>query len=508
LKVVDNILKPVDRFLNSLTMYELVMWGLVSVLGVAALESLMGLTGYTALSIVTSSSVLVGAAVAAGWILWRLFGVASTRDSAIISGLILTLIMKPATTAMDYAWMALAAIIAMSSKYLVVIRDKQLFNPAAFALVVLGLAGYGASFWWVGSQSLLPVVLVLGLLVVHKIRRFHLFLPFLATGLITTFITRQGLTPASLISQTLISGPLLFMGTIMLVEPSTTPPTRTLRIAYGALVGVLTGLVFTVGPFYSTPELALIIGNIFAFAVNFKQRVRLHFRESQPVAADVYDFVFTPDRPFKFRPGQYLEWTLSHSHADSRGNRRYFTIASSPTEDVVRIGSRIDPQRSSSFKRALTALTPGATISATSLAGDFTLPSDPTGKLVFIAGGIGITPFRSIIKYLIDSHDHRDVTLFYTAQAADGFAYWQLFNDATAVGLKPHYVITGPNVPPGWQGLTGFLSADHITANVPDYKNATFFISGPNAMVVSYKHLLSDLGVPSGHVKTDYFPGY
>jgi ferredoxin-NADP reductase len=298
------------------------------------------------------------------------------------------------------------------------------------------------------------------------------------------------------------------MGTIMLTEPSTTPPTRRLRMVYGALTGVMAGLVFTVGPIYNTPHLSLVIGNLFSFAVSLKRRLRLTFQSSRQVAAGVYDLTFTPDQPLQFRPGQYLEWTLPHRKPDSRGNRRYFTIASSPTEQAVSLGVRIDPGYSSSYKQALLKLKPGDTLFAASLSGDFTLPEEQSGRLVFIAGGIGITPFRSMIRYMLDSRQHRDITLFYTAQTADGFAYWELFNQAVSAGVKPVYVITGPNAPEGWHGLTGFIKPGDIKNHVPEHQSATYYISGPDAMVRSYKRLLRHLGIPASRIKTDYFPGY
>jgi ferredoxin-NADP reductase/Na+-translocating ferredoxin:NAD+ oxidoreductase RnfD subunit len=501
-------MKLLNRLLNNLTMYELVQWGLRVIAAVAVVESFFGLTGYNWIAMLLSMCVLAGTAMAADWILGRLFHSTSAVESAAISGVILSLIMRPAESPIDYAWMVLAAIVAMSSKHLLAIRGKQIFNPAAISLVIIGLAGYDGAYWWVGSRPLFWPVLIVGLLVVHKLRRFHQFLPFLAAAMAATFLRHPDLSLQALIDQTVVSGPLLFMGTIMLTEPSTTPPTRRLRVAYGTLTGVISGLAFTVGPFYNTPHLSLVLGNLFSFAVSFKRRVQLHFQGARQVGAGVYDLTFEPAQSLPYRPGQYLEWTLPHAHPDSRGNRRYFTIASSPTENVIRLGARIDPERASSYKKALLKLKPGDTLSVTNLAGDFVLPQDQSQKLVFIAGGIGITPFRSMVQYMLDSHEHRDVTLFYTAQTADGFAYWELFNQAVSSGIKPVYVITGPDAPEAWHGLTGFLRPGDIKNHVAEYKTAVYYISGPDAMVRSYKRLLRELGIPGSRIKTDYFPGY
>src|SRR5579884_4444100 len=106
------------------------------------------------------------------------------------------------------------------------------------------------------------------------------------------------------------------------------------------------------------------------------------------IASNIADFIFQPSHRLAYEPGQYMEFTLAHRKPDSRGNRRYFTLASSPTEDNLRLGVRFYPE-GSSFKRTLSRIDNRSKILAGQLAGDFTLPRDPGQKLVFIAGGIG-----------------------------------------------------------------------------------------------------------------------
>ncbi len=99
---------------------------------------------------------------------------------------------------------------------------------------------------------------------------------------------------------------------------------------------MLTGALFVpqlhIGALYSTPELALAVGNVFSWLVSPKQRVTLTLKRKARVAPSVVDFYFAPSQRLAFTPGQYLECTLAHPSADARGVRRYFTIASSPTE--------------------------------------------------------------------------------------------------------------------------------------------------------------------------------
>ena len=131
----------------------------------------------------------------------------------------------------------------------------------------------------------------------------------------------------------------------------------------------------------------------------------------------------------KFKPGQYLEWTLPHEKIDNRGMRRYFTIASSPTEKDMIMGVKFY-DKPSSYKQSLISLENQGIVVASQLAGDFTLPKDKNKKLIFIAGGIGVTPFRSMIKYLIDNNEKRDIVIFYSNKSFADIAYKEIFDEA------------------------------------------------------------------------------
>jgi ferredoxin-NADP reductase len=502
-------MKPVDKFLNSLTMYRLVMWGLLALVLLGAGLSFAGTTGFSGAGVLGGAAVLVAVALTTNAVYSRLLSIPTAPESPIITALILALIMYPPAVLMDYTWVALAAVVAVSSKYLLAWHDKQIFNPAAIALVIIGWAGYGGALWWVGNKWLLVPAALLAFGVVRKLRRFDAFASFVLAAVAATVIHNHFAHPLGDFYDLVVSGPLVFLGGVMLTEPSTIPPNRHLRMAYGLLVGLLLGFSLSIGFVHTNPQLALVAGNAFSFIVGFKRRIKLQLQNVQVVGAGVYDFTFVPGQPFHYEPGQYLEWTMPHPHSDSRGNRRYFTIASSPTEGVVKLGMRYDPQHASSYKKALAAMTPGGVISVTGLAGDFTLPHDKSKKLVFIAGGVGVTPFRAMVKYMIDAGDKRDVTLFYNAQAADGFAFAEVFNQALSLGLvRTYYVINGPVVPEGWAGLSGFLTAELVKQCVPDYAAATFYISGPPVMVDNYVGMLTRMCVARTRIRTDYFPGY
>jgi len=301
----------------------------------------------------------------------------------------------------------------------------------------------------------------------------------------------------------------MFFAFVMLTEPMTTPPTKSGQVAYGLLTGFLFAPAVHIGSVYSTPELALVAGNLFSYLISPKLKLILRLKDRIEIATDSCDFVFSADRKFRFKPGQYMEWTLAHESPDNRGIRRFFTLASSPTEAEIRLGVKFYDQ-SSSFKVAMMAMDTGDAIVASQLAGDFFLPRNKRQKLVFIAGGIGVTPFRSMVKWLIDTGDQRDVTLFYFNRAEPDIAYREVFDQARAsLGLKVIYALNDRKaVPPGWPGLVGRLSPAILAREVPDYQERLFYISGPRAMVLSYEAVLQELGVARKRIKVDYFPGF
>ena len=234
----------------------------------------------------------------------------------------------------------------------------------------------------------------------------------------------------------------------------------------------------------------------------------LYFKEKKVIAKDTYEFVFEKEK-LQFRAGQYMEWTLSHLHSDSRGVRRFFTIASSPTEDEVRLGVRVGLE-ASSFKRRLMSLRQGDFIVASGLAGDFVLSEKRGKKLVFVAGGIGVTPFRSMVSYLIGKQEKRDTILLYFNKIEEEIAYRDIFDKAREeIGLKTFYVLTDrAHVSEGWKGGVGRLDEAMLLKLVPDFRERVFYLSGPNALVNSYRGILLRAGVSRRNIKSDFFAGY
>jgi ferredoxin-NADP reductase len=354
-------------------------------------------------------------------------------------------------------------------------------------------------------------VLIGGLLVVRKIRRLDMEGAFFLTYFVAllAFAIAQRVDLATEVRQTLLRSPLLFLAFIMLTEPLTMPPTRRLQMVYGALVGFLVVTQVHVGSLYFAPELALVAGNVFAWLVGAKANQMLWLKERRPISGETEELVFRQEHPVRFRPGQYLEWTLPHDHPDDRGNRRFFTISSPPGDDALAIGVEFK-SRSSSFKKRLKTMEPGERIAAGHLAGDFVMPSDSEQKLAFVAGGIGVTPFVSMIRDLLQRGEKRDIVVLVTNRYETGAAYRDVFEQARgALGVRTVFTLTGPaeTVPAGWTGRTGRIDETFLLEEIPDYMERVFYVCGSQRLVNEMKKVLARLGKERGSVRSDYFPG-
>ena len=506
------MIKKIDSILNKVTMYRLVVYELCFLLIAAMALGFFGILSYSSAYLAFSVAFIFSICWIVNGIFAFSFDAPYNPESTWITALILALIITPPTALLDPRYLPLAfwaAAWAIASKYLFAIRKKHIFNPAAIGVAMTAFVlGLSAS-WWVGTLAMAPFVLAGGLLIVRKIHRFDMWWSFLGTFTagIVYFSLHHGLNLGLSLSQSLIYAPAFFFATVMLTEPMTSPTTRIWRVLYGAGVAVLFLPNVSIGSFFFTPELALLVGNIGSYIVSSKEKLVLTLKEKIKLSQDVYEFVFTRDRYNAFRPGQYMEWTLAHAHADSRSVRRYFTIASSPSERDIRLGVKFYAP-SSSFKKALFSMQPGETIIASQLSGDFTLPMDTNEKLVFIAGGIGITPFRSMIQYLLDKGEKRPITVLYANKTPADVVYREMLDRAESeLGIKTVYAFNeAATAQP--IGSVRTIDREVIGREVPDYKDCMFYISGPQGMVSSFKDMLVDIGVGRTNIKTDYFPGF
>ncbi len=503
-------MKYLDKFLDRITMYHLLVYYLYALLGAAMLLSAVGALAYNPLAIAISAGYLVAVCLVANRVFAAIFKAPSNPESSLITALILALIITPLASIQSLVFLTAAAGLAIASKYLLTIRGRHIFNPAAVAVALTAVGAGESASWWVGSAALAPVVIIGGIMLVRKVRRVQMVALFIITAVVATSILTiisQGNVVGE-IQKTFLQSSLLFLAFVMLTEPLTSPAQSRHQRWYAILAGVLFPPQIHLLSLYSTPELVLLISNIYAYIVNPKVKLLPLLQKKISWGPNTADFVFALDQPIDYLPGQYMEFTLPHSKPDSRGSRRYFTLASSPTENNLRLGVKFYP-RGSTFKQALRNMGKTTPFAAAQLSGDFVLPNDSTRKLAFVAGGIGVTPFRSMIKYLSDTDDPRSVTLLYSERTAADLAYVDVFTAAQAKpGTKIVYTLTDANtaVPTGMQA--GFITAEIIQAEIPDYKDRLFYISGSHSMVSAMQSALGELGVSKHNIKIDFFPGY
>lgn len=499
-----------DSVLGRVTMYRLVLLSLAVLFAASVVFTQLGVVqnGGTGgiLGMFASLAVLLAASYLINRLLALVFRVRPHSESTLITGGLLFFILTPRFDPAGLGTLALAAALAVASKYLVAIRGRHVFNPAAVGAFVIGLTGLAYGTWWVGTPWLLPFVGIAAFLVLFRTRRLPMGGVYVAVGLLVGTVQYAvfGLPLVDSLRTVALSSPLVFFAGFMLSEPLTLPPRRWQQLGYAALAAALYYVSFGFGPIYNSPELALLIVNLLAFLVGQRRGIRLEFVDRRRLSPTSWEFDFRPLRPVSFRPGQFMELTLPHGRADSRGWRRVFSIASAPGE-LLRFGIRL-PEKASTFKSALLALEPGTRVSATSVGGDFLLPADPQRPLLLVAGGIGITPFIGHLEQAAASGEARDIAVVYAVSSLDDLAY---ATQLEAAGCRVAIASPEPpeNLPAGWTWIgPDRVSGESLLAAVPDAAGREAFLSGPPSMVAALRRALRRAKVRRIH--TDVFVGY
>ncbi len=503
----------INNFLNRISMYALISYLLHTLIAVSVILSLFNIIPYTWWHILVTLTILLVTCYISNQAIASIFGIKPNVESQIVTAEILTLIVGPGDPINNWLFLVAIGFIAMASKYLLAINKRHLFNPAAIGSVGTALLLGNSASWWVGNIYMLPIVLIGGFLLVHKLKWFHLFLSFFITYcvlLLALQIQNGNEISSAIISvkDTLVNSGIIFFSTIMLTEPLTAPSRKSNRMIYGIAIAIILIILqqsFT--SIYYNLELALVIGNVLGFILTPNPKVTLKLKEKVYYARNSMALTFIPNRELKFLPGQYMQFLLPHEKADARGSRRYFSIASSPTEKEIIIATKFS-EESSTYKKHLKEMKTDQTLLAGSLDGEFVLPKDFSKGLVFIAGGVGITPFRSMIKYLIDTGTKADVTLLYANKDPEDIGFTEIFDEAEEkIGLKTVYVLSG-KIPDTWSGQKGLITPEMIRKEVTNYESKTYYLSGPDPMVRAFEKMIKEMGIKSNQIVTDYFPGY
>ena len=485
-----NLVSAIKAHIDKTTMYRTALYSLMGLAVWSWLLGLLGLIDFFAVAMVIQLLVIIGVGCGVDRLLAYMFKVKPNPESILITGFILYFLISPNGSIGNLVLAAVAMVFAALSKYLVTWRGKHIFNPAGLGVAVIGLVGLGYAGWWVATPWLLPFVLILGASVVYKTRRSDMVLLYLLTSVTMIAITAviRGTFEPGLLWTVFASYPLLFFAMFMLTEPQTLAPKRKQRNSIAVLVAILANSQIVIGPIAASPELALLIGNLISAVVAGQRSIVLTLSTRKKLPGDQVEYAFTAHKPLQFEPGQYAELHLPHIKPDERGYRRMFTIASSPgTKDVTIITRH--PVPASTFKKTLVKLTVGKQIRVTGVGGDFVLPRDVNQKLLFVAGGVGITPFLSQLEWLEHEGQVRDITFIYAVK-----------DKAEAIDIKHYNKLAKIIV------HAGVLTKDDLQNYASDIAKRSVYVSGPPVMVDAITKQAKQLGAKQVH--RDFFGGY
>lgn len=212
-----------------------------------------------------------------------------------------------------------------------------------------------------------------------------------------------------------------------------------------------------------------------------------------------------------YKAGQFAFFDIGGVHNDAKGPIRHFTLASSPTEDFTLICTRI---RDSPYKKRLASLDVGIKVKVRGPEGKFVLHEDYTKPAVFLSGGIGVTPFRSMIMYATDKQLPLRIVMFDSNRNEQNILFKTEFDECANrnKNLRIIYTITEEEqgVAGEWKGEKGKIDKAMLTRymSTNELDNSVFYICGPPAMLKAMQNMLRDFQIPDERIKTEEFTGY
>jgi ferredoxin-NADP reductase len=224
------------------------------------------------------------------------------------------------------------------------------------------------------------------------------------------------------------------------------------------------------------------------------------------IAKQTIEFQFEKPENFNYLAGQYGGFTLINPpYTDQGGNTRRFSLVSSPDENTLALVTRIQP---SAYKKNLEALNVGDQIKFAGPTGNFILHDDVSVPTIFIAGGIGIAPFYSMIKQVLAQNETREMVLFYGNQQLADTAYYAELCELAKTHANFKLVVTLANPEPEWTGEVGFITDALVLKHAPKWENSFIYVCGGPRMVGAMQEMLAELGADKTRVMVEDFPGY
>lgn len=233
------------------------------------------------------------------------------------------------------------------------------------------------------------------------------------------------------------------------------------------------------------------------------------FIGSEPVAEGTILFRFEKPKGFEYQAGQNCDFFLMNPReTDEEGNKRTFSLASSPEEPHLAFTTRM---RDTAFKRALKAMKTWETIEMEGPFGDFFLHENVKRPAVLLAGGIGIAPFFSMIKDATKRNLPHKIVLFYSDSHPGNAPFLKELEELTKANKNFTFIPTMTAMEKSkekWHGETGYINAEKIKRFVPDDSNPLYHIAGPLGMLSSMRGLLNTIGISNDDIRSEEFIGY
>ena len=232
-------------------------------------------------------------------------------------------------------------------------------------------------------------------------------------------------------------------------------------------------------------------------------------RRREQIAEGTMAFHFDKPQGFEFRAGQSIDWTLlDPPETDAEGNTRAFSIASAPFDPDLMIATRL---RDTAFKRVLRSMPLGTQVKIDGPSGSFTLHKNAAKPAVFLAGGIGITPFFSIIRQAIQDCLRHQLYLLCSSRRPEDAPFLSDLEKLAKSSPNFHLVYTMTEMSRSsrpWTGETDFINPAMLSKHLPSLQGPIYYIAGPPAMVVAMRQILAQAAVDEDDIRTEEFSGY
>jgi ferredoxin-NADP reductase len=229
----------------------------------------------------------------------------------------------------------------------------------------------------------------------------------------------------------------------------------------------------------------------------------------EDIAEGTMAFHLSRPAGMEFRPGQSIDVTLiDPPETDAEGNTRAFSIASAPSDKELVIATRM---RDTAFKRVLRSMPLGSQLKLDGPGGSFTLHRNVSKPAVFLAGGIGITPFLSMALHAAHEASPQQLYLFYSNRRPEDSAFLQTLQDLAQRNANFHFIPTMTEMAKSkrqWSLETGLISPQMIAKHLTSIAGPIFYIAGPPGMVTAMRQLLAQAGADEDDIRTEEFSGY